>query len=251
MERLRDTPQSLGLPEIEKFKGALKAESESYDDESTSLTVREILVDHILRNKYVWILSASYFFVYIVREAVNNWGQIFLIETKGYGIISAASCVAWFEMGGLLGMLTAGWASDRCFSSRRVPFMVLCSAGLAGALFGFYKTQGYFLTDALWIAVVGFLTYGPQMLIGLAVAEAVSKKAASTSNGFAGTFAYLGAAIAGYPLGKITEAFGWYGFFITLGLCSLVTFVILFPLWSVQNMTEPSAAKACQSTECG
>jgi len=51
------------------------------------------------------------------------------------------------------------------------------------------------------------------MLIGIATAELSHKKAAATSTGFVGFVAYIGAAFAGYPLGKITLEWGWEGFF--------------------------------------
>ena len=52
--------------------------------------------------------------------------------------------------------------------------------------------------------VVGFLVFGPQLLIGMSAAELSHKKAAATSNGFVSCISYLGAAAAGYPLGTLT-----------------------------------------------
>ena len=63
---------------------------------------------------------------------------------------------------------------------------------------------------------VGFTIFGPQMMIGLAAAELTHKKAVGSSNGFLGFIAYFGAAFAGYPLGFITERWGWDGFFWAL-----------------------------------
>jgi sugar phosphate permease len=75
------------------------------------------------------------------------------------------------------------------------------------------------------------------MLVGLAAAEFVNKKAASTSNGFAGCFANLGAMVAGYPLLKIADLWGWHEFIITLVVCSGAIALILLPIWSVTSTT--------------
>jgi len=67
------------------------------------------------------------------------------------------------------------------------------------------------------------------MLIGIAAAEASHKKAAATATGFAGWFAYFGAAFAGYPLGMIADNYGWNGCFQFLIGCSLISFFLLLP----------------------
>ena len=37
------------------------------------LSTKQILVDYVLKNPYIWLLSAAYFFVYVVRTGVNDW----------------------------------------------------------------------------------------------------------------------------------------------------------------------------------
>lgn len=244
LNRLRDVPQSLGLPEIESYKQPLSSslEGQSTDkpvEKEALLPVKQILFKHVLNNKYVWILAISYFFVYVVRTAIHDWGPIFLTEMKGYTPVTAVICMSWFEAGGFLGMLVAGWGSDHWFEGKRVPLMVVGSLGLVIAIMGFWflAPQQPFVASILF-AVVGFLVFGPQMLVGLAAAEFVNKRAASTSNGFAGYFAYLGAAAAGYPLMKITDIWGWYGFIVTLVCCSAAGALILMPIWSAKSASD-------------
>ncbi len=240
LNRLRDVPQSLGLPCIEKFKGEVVEEGKK---ESTAiLSVKEILFKHVLNNKYVWILALSYFFVYLVRTAVNDWGTLYLVEMKGYGNIGAAACVSWFEVGGFFGMLVAGWGSDYWFDGKRAPVIILTSIGLSFAIYAlwFVQADDLILTSFV-MALIGFLVFGPQMLVGLAAAEFVDKKAASTSNGFAGLCANLGSVVAGYPLLKIADLWGWYEFIVALSVCSLAIALILLPMWSVVNESNKTA----------
>ncbi len=232
MRQLRDVPQTLGLPCIEKFRGEPQPViAEDPKEAAAHLPVRELLLKHVLNNPYVWILSLSYFFVYIVRTAVNDWGVLYLVQAKGYSNIAAAGAVSWFEVGGFLGTLGIGWASDAIFRGRRVPVMLLCALGLLVICGAYWQYPGQALwIDSLWMATVGFLIFGPQLLVGLAAAEYVDKKAACTANGFAGFCAYIGAASTGYPLGKIIDVWGWEGFFITLLVCTGAIFVFLLPL---------------------
>lgn len=233
INRLRDIPQSLGLPPIEKFKNEPVENSEIKTEEGGLMSVRQILFGQVLCNKFVWVLAISYFFVYIVRTAVNDWGPLYLFEIKGYDKATAAFCVSWFEIGGFFGILSAGFGSDFFFQGRRVPIMIISSLGLIFGVLGlWYLESNNFIVASLLIAGIGFLVFAPQMLVGLAAAEFVNKKAASSSNGFVGCFAYLGAAVAGYPLGILADHYGWMSFVAALMVCSLITVLVLLPLWS-------------------
>lgn len=243
MNRLRDTPESLGLPSIEKFRNDYSGFHSNKQNEE-NLSARELLVEYVIKNKYVWLLAISYFFVYIVRTGINDWTALYLIETKGYSQLSANGCVSLFEVGGFFGSLAAGWASDYFFTAKRGPVNVLFAIlmFISIAMFWFVP-EGYPLMDSIALFAIGFAVFGPQMLIGVACAELSHKKAAATSNGFAGTFAYLGAAVAGYPLGKITQEMGWDGFFWSLGFACIISVLLLLPLWAVTENKKLAVAK--------
>ena len=127
MERLRDTPRSLGLPSIEHFRHEPISPAEKGDDEE--MTGRQIVWDHVLTNPYIWVLACASFFVHVIRGGVD-WTASFLVETRGYNVFTANSCVSLFEVGGFVGSLLAGWSSDYFFSARRLPITVLFSIGI-------------------------------------------------------------------------------------------------------------------------
>lgn len=234
INRLRDTPQSLGLPSIEKYRNDYGGTA--HDIPERELSAKEILFDYVLKNKYIWVLSLAYFFVYIVRTGVNDWTALFLHEHKGYTRLSANGIVSLFEAGGFCGSLCAGWASDKLFAAKRGPINALFALGMLIAIIIFwFVPEGYPWLDSGAIFTIGFMIFGPQMLIGVAAAELSHKKAAATSTGFAGCFAYMGAAVAGYPLGKITQDLGWNGFFLALIICSAVSTLLLFPMWKIRE----------------
>lgn len=249
INRLRDTPQSLGLPPVEKFRNDYPADAEVSEKQEKELTTKEILFGYVLTNKWVWLLAFASFFVYIIRMAINDWSALYLMENKGYTLMEASACVALFEIGGLFGMLAAGWLSDKLCAGRRGPMNVFFSIGMLGSVLGFWLLPGLsaFANSAI-LFVIGFFLFGPQMLIGLTAAELSHKKAAGTASGFAGWFAYFGAASAGYPLGKIAQEFGWEGYFMILAACGVLTILLFLPMWSAVGKTAKQTSLAKEET---
>lgn len=230
MNRLRDTPTTLGLPAIEDYKGSAYEKENTY---SEKMSKKQLLMDLVLRNKYIWILGAAYFFIYIVRTAINDWGQLYLYEEKGFSLLQAGACIFSFEVGGFLGSLSAGWLSDKVFQGRRGPVNGLFTLGVILCVWGmlFVPNSGVMFAHVLLFSV-GFFIFGPQMMIGIAAAELSHKKAAGAATGFVGCFAYIGATAAGYPFGRITQDYGWQMFFVILLVCatcalSLLSLVLL------------------------
>lgn len=225
MNRLRDTPESLGLPPIEP------------DDGSSSIahhSVKQILFEYVLKNRYIWVISIAYFFVYVIRTSVVEWGNLYFYE-GGVSLFYAGLSLALFEVGGFFGSLAAGWMSDKKFGGRRGPVNILFTLGtLASLLLLMVIPVTPFCANAVMF-LIGFFIFGPQMLIGMAAAELSHKKAAGTATGFAGCFAYAGAACAGYPCGMVCENFGWPGFMTLLVTCSLCALVLLLPLWAARK----------------
>lgn len=247
INRLRDTPQSLGLPPIEKFRNDY-AGAPRVATTDKPLSTREILFKYVFTNKFLWTLAAANFFVYIIRQGVNDWTALYLREEKGYSLLGASGCVSVFEIGGMLGSLVAGWASDYFFGARRGPVNVLfaCAMVLAVLFFWTMPVNEPWM-DSAAMFLLGFSVFGPQMMIGMFAAELAFKKAVSSSSGFVGTFAYMGAAVAGYPLGKITQEFGWEGYFMVLFACCVISVLILIPLWSVTENKQFTAANAASN----
>src|SRR5690606_9060813 len=97
IERLRDVPRSLGLPSVEVYRGEKQSCESENQTEHSLLSVKEILFKQVLTNKLVWIMSISYFFVYVVRIAINDWTFIYLTEEKGVNDYLASWAVSAFE----------------------------------------------------------------------------------------------------------------------------------------------------------
>jgi OPA family glycerol-3-phosphate transporter-like MFS transporter len=87
--------------------------------------------------------------------------------------------------------------------------------------------------DVICLVSIGFLIYGPVMLIGVHALDLVPKNAAGTSAGLTGLFGYfIGTALlANVAAGYIIDQFEWSGFFVfMLSACALAIFFIALTL---------------------
>ena len=93
------------------------------------------------------------------------------------------------------------------------------------------------------LVTIGFLIYGPVMLIGLHALELAPKKAAGTAAGFTGLFGYLGGSVAASAaMGYTVDHFGWDGGFVLLiGACLLAIVFLIPTLWHKQIPSEERA----------
>ncbi|MBI5596011.1 MAG: MFS transporter [Elusimicrobia bacterium] len=221
---LRDTPQSVGLPPIEEFRSDFP--DTGVDDRERELGAKEILFSFVLNNKALWVLAFANAFVYVVRYGVLDWAPTYLTAVKGASHSGSRWQFFLYEYAGIPGTLLAGWMSDRFFQGRRAPvavgYMVLVSLGV---LVYWLNPPGRWAVDSAMLFLIGFLIYGPVMLVGVAAVDLVPKKAAGTAAGFTGFFGYVaGATIAELGIGMTVQRWGWdAGFLLLLSACVLAT----------------------------
>lgn len=238
---LRDTPQSVGLPPIEEFKNDYPASS--VEDREKELSGSEILFKHVLNNKFLWIFAAANVMVYIVRYGVVNWAPTYLTEVKGYNITHSAWQASLYELAGIPGMLFSGWASDRLFHGRRSPVMVIFMVLVVGAILLYWlNPKGNYLVDSAALTAIGFLIYGPVMLIGVAALDLVPKKAAGTAAGLTGLFGYIGATCAEFGIGTVVHYFGWNVGFIVIIAAAVLSVLLLLITWNVHDRRNHATA---------
>lgn len=201
---LRDTPRSVGLPEIE-----VKTECGTAHD-APPADFKRFVRRQVFANPFIWILACANFFVYTFRYGVLDWGPTLLTQWKGVSLQHAGWMVAAFEVAGILGMLATGWLTDKVFGGRGAR-MCLCAMALAGIfLLAFWKLHtGPAALSTFLLGGAGFFIYGPQALIGITVANLATKHAAATAVGFTGLFGYLSTIVSGWGLGTLVQYHGW------------------------------------------
>ncbi len=226
---LRDTPQSVGLMPIEDYRNDHSPLSENIEDKEREMTSKEILFGHVLNNKYIWLIAVANLFVYLIRYGVLDWIPLYLKEAKGYDIKSAGLAFSLYEWLAIPGTILIGWLSDKAFNGRRAPMAIICMIGVFIAIIVYWQCKSMLVIN-IAVASIGFLIYGPVMLIGVAAIDSVPKKAAGTAAGFTGLFGYVGGVVlANLALGAIVDSYGWNGgFLFMLSSCLLAIICLLF-----------------------
>lgn len=232
--RLRDKPQSLGLPDIEKYNNEPVKEAEK--DEQADVSYVQIFKKHILCNPIIWMLAIAYTFVYIIRFGTEDWLVKYLVEVKNNTLPIASAKLSTLALVGSAGAIMAGVISDKLCKGNRTPVNIAFLCMLILSLFLFATNPSgkplFEVLDYVYAAMIGVFTAGPQMLIGgLCAVESSSKRVASASIGFTGIFGYIGAALSASGTGYFVDKFGWNGaisFWMIATVICVVICTILF-----------------------
>lgn len=222
---LRDTPQSCGLPPIEKYRNDYPPDySESHEQ---TLSAKEIFMTYVLNNKLLWYIALANAFVYFVRYGVVDWIPTYLQEAKGFSREQSSYAWAMFEGAAIPGTILCGWISDKWFKGKRAPVTIWFMALTLIAIVVYWMNRhGPLWIDCVALVAIGFLIYGPVMIIGLHALDLVPKKAAGTAAGFTGFFGYVfGSAVAGTGVGWLEEQWGWGAVYATMAACCILTIV--------------------------
>ncbi len=241
--RLRDKPQSLGLPDIEKYKNEPVVVAEK--DSEADVSYGQIFKKYILCNPVIWMLAVAYIFVYIVRFGTEDWLVKYLVEVKGDSLTLASSKLSSLALIGAFGAISAGVISDKVFKGNRTPINIIFLVGLVVSLICFQLNTNSMM-DFVWAALIGMFTSGPQLLIGgLCAVESSSKKVASASIGFTGAFGYLGAVLSSSGTGYMVDKFGWNGAIYFWIIAAIICIVICLGIWGF-DIARKKKAKANQ-----
>lgn len=220
---IRDTPQSCGLQSIEEWSGHA-AKNYSKDDEK-ALSVSEIFKT-VLSNKLLWYIAFANAFVYMVRYGCLDWAPTILKE-QGVDLKEAGWAYFAYEMAAIPGTIFCGWLSDKVFQGRRALPTIIFMALVAVAIVVYWQFFNNFTVVIGCLIAIGFLIYGPVMLIGVQALDLAPKNAAGTAAGLTGFMGYvLGTAIlANVVIGYVAENAGWdWTFILLLIACALSVF---------------------------
>lgn len=213
---VRDTPQSCGLPTIEEYKNDYPNNYTS--DHEKELSAKEIFFKYVLTSRVLWYIAFANAFVYLVRYGILDWAPTYLEEAKGFSVKETGWAYFAYEYAGIPGTLLCGWISDKVFKGRRAPATIIYMVLVLVAVIVYWKNPaGNIWIDNMALIAIGFLIYGPVMLIGVQALDLVPKKAAGTAAGLTGLFGYMGGALfANIAMGFVVDAWGWDGGFIVL-----------------------------------
>lgn len=247
---IRDNPGACGLPTIEEYRNDYPPNYSVAQEEV--LSTKDIFFKYVLRNKILWFVAFANIFVYLVRYGILDWAPTYLQQIKGYDIKASGWAYAYYELAAIPGTLLCGWVSDKVFKGKRavtnIIFMLLTGlavfvywqngqGGIVDSVFHLF-TKNLQLIDNIALVTIGFLIYGPIMLIGVQALDLSPKNAAGTSAGLTGFFGYFfgTALLANNLLGYLIDIDkSWNTYFITIMISCLLSIVLMFVVADKEN----------------
>lgn len=184
----------------------------------------------VLKSATLWFYGCSYFFVKLIRYALLFWLPYYLSNSFDYTTSEAARLSTAFDAGGVVGVVVLGRVSDRSprFSRALLTVFWLTGAAFALAAYAWFGSSSALL-NALLLALVGALLFGPDaMLAGAAAQDAGGVHAPSLATGFVNGIGSLGALLQGVFVPAIAARFGWPALFpVFVGLAALAVLALL------------------------
>ena len=151
---IRDTPQSCGLPSIEKYRNDYpKNYSEKHEQ---VLTAKEIFFKYVFNNKMLWFIAIANAFVYMVRYGCLDWAPAFLKDSQGYDIKDAGWAYFAYEFAAIPGTLVCGWLSDKVFKGRRAITTIIFMALVAVFILLYWRFSYNYTIVTLSLIGIGF-----------------------------------------------------------------------------------------------
>ena len=224
---IRDTPQSCGLPSIEKWRNDYTG---SYSAKSEEVLSSKEIFRTVLTNKYLWYIALSNAFVYMVRYGCLDWAPTILTE-RGINIKDAGWAYFAYEMAAIPGTLVCGWLSDHVFKGKRALPTIIFMSIVALFITIYWQCLDDINIVLICLIAIGFFIYGPVMLIGVQALDLAPKNAAGTAAGLTGFMGYvLGTALlANIVIGYVAQHAGWnWTFLLLVGSCIIsILFMLL------------------------
>jgi sugar phosphate permease len=210
--RVRERPESVGL--------SLPDEAEPAPSVAPSggATTRE---NAPLPRAFVASIVAMgliYFGYKFLRYALDSWSALILGEHFGLSTSAAAYFSTAFDWVGFLGVLVAGYWSDRIPGSRRTPviFWMTCGCLVATAAMWMVGLASPFLF-VLLLGLIGFTAMGPDSLLSGACAMDVgSRRQAAIAAGVINGFGSIGPILQEPAIGWLKQTRGLDAVFLLL-----------------------------------
>jgi len=232
----KNKPTDVGLPSIEKYHNEEVAKSYDENGKETMVEGSWEVIFSVIKKPMVLLLGAMYFFLKPTRYAILFWGPLYISESLGTGVAESAFVNAAFFLAGPLSVLAGGYASDKLFQSRRMPYSAISMMLLTVLLFFFDDIAVYAHSSVIsagLLFMLGFFLYGPDSLVSATAAvDFGTSKGASTASGIINGLGSIGAIIGGTVPGFFKETWGWNGVFVALAISVFIAGLLMIFKWN-------------------
>ncbi|HVU00259.1 MAG TPA: MFS transporter [Polyangiaceae bacterium] len=212
------------------------------DDRGRSAVDRDALGEArraALRSPVLWCYGACYFAIKLIRYSLLFWLPYYLSDSLGYAEGSAGYLSTAFEVGGVVGVVGAGLATDRVRSVSR-PVLSAVMMGLLSLSLLLYTVVAPLgpAANALGLALVGALLFGPDSILsGAAAQDAGGPLAAGAATGLVNAVGSVGAVLQGALNAWLSRAFGWHAVFVALIVLAFLGALALTPTFRRADAT--------------
>lgn len=218
----RDRPEDVGLePIVEEVPLAPGARPPAANGLGWS---RQVLTT-------ILFMGSCYFVFKFLRYALDSWSpmaieQLFDMRPEHAGYISTV-----FDWVGFLGVLAAGWISDRVFGGRRYQTIAIMTVGMLLA-FIFLAWAG---STSVWLfaialSVCGFMLMGPDSLLaGVGAIDVGGRRGAVVAAGLINGVGSIGPIFQEEIIGWVLDEYGYSeSFLLLIGMAFVGVVGVLF-----------------------
>lgn len=183
----------------------------------------------IASKRIVWILGLNYAFLYFIRMGIEGWIGTFIFEQLGSSsLVTAASFLFWWQVGGVIGSTIAGplvdWRNG-CPGTVSIVFALLL-LGCTSLLWP-VSMSGVAWHFRAFAFIGGATVYSTRIFLTLSTRMFFNTRECGKADAITNCLGELGGAIAGVPLMQLVHRFGtWYAYTVALttGAIVLCTF---------------------------
>lgn len=231
----RDRPEDVGLEPIVD------------DKERNYQTVDEAQEEHVPMREYlrlafhpvVLTMGTSYFCIKFMRYALDSWLPAFL-NLQGLDVEWSSYYSQIFDFAGLGGAVAAGWALDRVFKGNWAALSFVMGIGMIIGYLAVINLGTSPFMIALCFGIVGFMLYGPDMLLsGAAAVEVAGAKNGVAVAGLVNGIGSIGPVVQEQVIGWLVSDDQAHSMrntnYLALAMSALFTFFMLIMMWRLRR----------------
>ena len=226
--RVRNAPQDVGLTPPERAEERPTAEPSGW---------RGIAKGTFANARLRWAALTNVALGFILDSA-TLWAPTYLVEALDMDIGRAAVSAVVLPLSGLVGVIIAGWATDRFFHSRVSPMTILLMLGVAASVLAlrFLAPTGGLTLAAALLGLIGMMSYGAGSVLVTVLPLSLSRVGSvSSAAGFLDSSGYVGAGLGGLLVGVIVDRWDWDAVFVCWALVALLGVTCAVRLWRTER----------------
>lgn len=230
----RNRPPDVGLPILVKEEEdivSMKSKSEQFQIIKTLISKNEL-----------WIAAFIYFLLKLTRYVFLFWLPMYMVEALNYTSQESGYLSSIYELMGFIGVIAAGYISDRLLDSKRFPVVAVMLFMMAIFCFIQPMLAGLgMLAIGINIGLIGIMTYGPDsILCGATAMDIGGKRGAAMAAGIINGVGSAGQLLSPFIAAYISDVFGWNTLFYGFVVLGLIGGVLAVTKWNYRRKYEAS-----------